>query len=286
VVAALGATRVTVGFERSDGYLPIAAYGLVGDCSSAALIGADGSIDWLCLPRFDKPSLFGRILDARRGGHWQICPTDEFRVVQRYRERTNILETVFSTATGTALVTDFMPVDEESVRRHGQLHRDPRMVRLVECLTGTVTIRHQFKPAPDYGAPAPRFLSPAGWGMHGDTATLHLCLQSTVQLKAATSRWRMYAGEAIALALRSDHPGPCTSCDKPWDLGLARDLARKTQEYWWDWVGRCGYQGPYQDPVVRSALCLKLMTYAPTGAIVAAPTTSLPEEVGGQRNWD
>ncbi|MBJ7608881.1 MAG: glycoside hydrolase family 15 protein [Candidatus Dormibacteraeota bacterium] len=276
---------MSVGFQRSDGYLPIAAYGLIGDCRSAALVSADGSVDWLCLPRFDDPSLFGRILDARRGGHWQICPVEDFRVVQRYRDRSNILETIFSTAGGTAVITDFMPIDDAGVSDHARPHPDPRVVRIVECLTGTVTVRHQFKPAPDYAMAKSRIVAD-GRRLHGDTEVLHICLQSTVALTAATSRWRMRAGDAIALGLRSDHPGSCHNTSKQWTVDRSRELARSTQEYWWQWIDGCTYQGPFQVPVVRSALCLKLMTYAPTGAIIAAPTTSLPEQVGGPRNWD
>ena len=285
MVAAAAAGRVSVGFERSDGYLPIAAYGLVGDCRSAALIGTDGSVDWLCLPRFDNPSLFGRLVDARRGGHWQLCPVGEYRTVQRYRDRTNILDTVFSTASGTAVVTDFMPIDEATVNHHARAHRDPRLVRIVECLTGRITLGHEFRPAPDYAAGSARFISD-GSRLHGDSASLHICVQSTVELRAQTLRWRLRAGDAIALALRTDQSGPCTSASMPWTVERARGLARVTQEFWRRWIDRCRYDGPYQDPVVRSALCLKLMTYAPTGAIIAAPTTSLPEEIGGQRNWD
>ncbi len=284
-MAALAAHPVSAGFVRTDGYLPIAAYALIGDCRSAALVGADGSMDWLCLPRFDDPSIFGRILDARRGGHWQVCPVGEYRAVQRYRDRNNILETIFSTATGTAVVTDFMPVDEKTIEHHARPHREPRVVRIVECLTGAVTLRHQFKPAPDYASNSVRFQAD-GWRLHANSADLHVCMQSTVAVTGATARWRMKAGEQIAMGLRSDRRGPCNSARHEWSVEHARDLARITQEYWWRWIDKCNYHGPYQKPVVRSALALKLMTYAPTGAIVAAPTTSLPEEVGGERNWD
>ncbi len=279
------ATRTMTGFERSDGYFPIEAYALIGDCRSAALLSPDGSIDWLCLPRFDDASLFGRILDARRGGHWQISPVGEYRVVQRYHNRTNIMATIFSTATGTVVVTDFMPIDEETIDHHARPHREARVVRIIECLTGTVTMRHQFKPAPDYANGRIRFQAD-GWRLHGTSATLHICMQSTVDVERLTERWRMTAGDEIALGLRSDRRGPCRSSRAGWSVEHAHTLLRTTQEYWWRWLGACTYQGPYQTPVVRSALALKLMTYSPTGAMVAAPTTSLPEEIGGERNWD
>ena len=276
---------MTTGFERIDGYLPIAAYGLIGDCRSAALVGSDASIDWLCLPRFDDPSLFGRILDARRGGFWQLVADGDHRCMQRYRDRTNLMETVFTTASGMAVVTDFMPVDDETVEHHARPHREPRVVRVIECLTGSVTMVQRFKPAPDYASTRVQFTSD-GWRMHANTAALHVCLQSTAPMKGPTTRWRMRAGDTIALALRTDRRGTCTSRGHLWSVDHARDLVRITQEFWWRWLNRFDYDGPYQPPVVRSALALKLMTYAPTGAIVAAPTTSLPEAIGGQRNWD
>jgi GH15 family glucan-1,4-alpha-glucosidase len=284
-VAALAHHPVTLGFERVDGYLPIAGYGLIGDCRSAALVGADGSIDWLCLPRFDDPSLFGRIVDGRRAGHWLVTPVASCRAAQRYRDRSNILETLFTTAAGIVLVTDFMPVDEPTVQHHARPHREPRLVRIVECLTGSVEMRHQFKPAPGYARERPDFHA-EGRTIHGETEALHVCLQATVPLSGATTRWRMRAGDVIALALRSDEVGGCRDASTYWSVEHARDLARITQEFWWRWIDRCNYEGPYQDPVVRSALALKLMTYAPTGAMVAAPTTSLPEQLGGSRNWD
>jgi len=117
--------------ERIDGYLPIGAYGLIGDCRSAALVGVDGSMDWLCLPRFDDPAVFGRILDAGKGGSWQLHPDEPHEVHQRYRDRTNLLDTVFATGTGVVVVTDFMPVDEHSVVQHAKPHAFPRVVRLV-----------------------------------------------------------------------------------------------------------------------------------------------------------
>jgi len=271
------------GAARVDGYLPIASYGLIGDCRSAALVGVDGSIDWLCLARFDDGSVFGRILDARKGGSWQLHPAGPHEVHQRYRDRTNLLDTVFSTTTGVAVVTDFMPVDAHGVLQHAKPHNQPRVVRLVECLAGEVTMRQMFDPAPDF-ARAPAELTMDGGRVHADARGLHLCLSSTVAMSGPDFSFTLRATEAAAFSLLSDTAGHCRG--EPWSLERARTLLRQSQRYWWRWIGQVDYRGPYQVHVWRSALALKLMTYAPTGAIVAAPTTSLPEELGGERNWD
>ena len=273
----------TVSHERIDGYLPIGAYGLIGDCRSAALVGGDGSIDWLCLPRFDDDALFARILDARRGGSWQLHPDEPHQVHQRYRDRTNLLDTVFATGTGVVVVTDFMPVDEHSVIQHAKPHNHPRVIRLVECLAGEMTMHQLFDPAPGF-ARTPVSLTMADGQIHADTAKLHLCLSSTVELDGPDDSFQLRATDAVAFAL---HTGPAGGCHaRPWSVERARASLRESQRYWWRWVGQVTYHGPYQQHVWRSALALKLMTYAPTGAIVAAPTTSLPEDIGGERNWD
>ena len=273
----------TVSHERIDGYLPIGAYGLIGDCRSAALVGVDGSIDWLCLPRFDDDALFGRILDARKGGSWQLHPDEPHQVHQRYRDRTNLLDTVFATGSGVVVVTDFMPVDEHSVIQHAKPHNHPRVIRLVECLAGEMTMHHLFDPAPGF-ARTPVSLTMADGQIHADTAKLHLCLSSTVELDGPDDSFQLRATDAVAFAL---HTGPAGGGRaRPWSVERARASLRESQRYWWRWVGQVNYHGPYQQHVWRSALALKLMTYAPTGAIVAAPTTSLPEDIGGERNWD
>ena len=271
------------GVERIDGYLPIGAYALIGDCRSAALVGADGSVDWLCLPRFDSDSVFGRILDAEHGGFWQICPEAPFRTHQRYRDRTNILDTVFATEAGVATVTDFMPVAHGSLRQHARQSDEPRLIRVVECIAGEVTLRHTFEPAPQFAQAKADFTISARH-IHADTDALHVCLTSTVDLGALDAELNLAVGDAVAFALRSGHAGHCGALS--WSVDRALDRLRTTRDYWWHWMAGCRYDGPYQQHVWRSALALKLMTYAPTGAIVAAPTTSLPEAIGGERNWD
>jgi GH15 family glucan-1,4-alpha-glucosidase len=270
--------------DRVDGYLPIAAYGLVGDCRSAALVGHDGSIDWLCLPRFDHPSIFGRILDARKGGHWQIAPRGPHEVVQRYNDRSNVLRTIFSTRTGHVVVNDFMPMHGDTVGHEARPHSHPRLVRLVECLSGEVSMRNDIVPAPDYARCATHTFRCEDGRYHGESDDLHVCIRATCALAGPREVIPMREGDAVAFALATNTPGECDPLE--WDVERAWRLLRETQEYWWRWVGRVQYDGPYQEPVWRSALALKLMTYSPTGAIVAAPTTSLPELVGGERNWD
>jgi len=274
------------GVDRTGGYLPIGAYGLIGDCRSAALVGVDGSIDWCCLPRFDSPSLFGRILDARDGGHWQLRPRGAYRAEQRYDDRTNILRTIFSAPTGMVQVIDFMPVDEETIGHHARPHHRPRIIRIVDCLTGSVSMEHRLAPRPDYGR-SPDGFRAEGRRFHGDAGGLHFCVVSTAEIRGATGRFTLHAGDAVALSLRCQRDsGDCTTSENAWTVERALSLLRETQAYWWRWIGRVRYAGAYPEAVWRSALALKLMIYAPTGAIVAAPTASLPEAIGGRRNWD
>jgi GH15 family glucan-1,4-alpha-glucosidase len=263
--------------------LPIAAYGLIGDCRSAALVGADGSIDWLCLPRFDDESVFGRLLDARRGGYWQIAPTIPHRTHQRYRDRTNLLDTVFTTETGVVVVTDFMPTSERHQGQHGRTHDEARLVRFVECVAGEVEMGCEFDPRPDYGR-SEAALSLEGNRIHADVESLHLCVMSTRDVSGTHELVQMRTGDAMAFGLRAASPRRCAA--SRWTLERARELLRQTQLFWWKWLSEMRYEGPYQLLVWRSAMTLKLLTYAPTGAILAAPTTSLPEWIGGDRNWD
>ena len=268
---------------RVDGYLPIGDYGVIGDCRSAALVGVDGSVDWCCLPRFDSPSIFGRLLDEKRGGSWQVAPVEEYTSRQDYADKTNILRTIFQTVDGMAILTDFMPVHAADVKQHARPHPHPRIVRMVTGLAGTVRMKMKVDLRPDYGG-LPNPLTADGGRLHGNAGGHHFCISGTKPLRGRTVEFKVRPGETVAFALAVNHAG---HCGRPMDdVESSRALRRATQQYWWQWINQCTYTGPYQNLVWRSALTLKMLTYAPTGALVAAPTTSLPEWVGGERNWD
>ena len=269
--------------ERIDGYLPIGDYGLIGDCRSAALVGMDGSIDWMCLPRFDDASIFARILDDERGGYWQIAPATPYRVTHAYRDRTNLLQRSFVCDGGRLLCVDFMPVEEETMRRDAVPHHEPRLIRMVECVGGEVVVDCDLMPAPDYARA--RFDGSISHGrFHADVGDLHICFRSSRPIDGPLTRLHLRVGEMVAFSVSTDDRGQCRGPDLTTDS--ARAMLRASREFWWRWVHGMHYLGPYQQPVWRSALALKLMTYSPTGAIIAAPTTSLPESIGMARNWD
>lgn len=224
------------------------------------------------------------MLDAERGGFWQIVPDGPYHVRQTYRDRTNILDTIFVTPTGMVTVTDFMPAYYSSMKQHARLHNEPRVIRLVQCSAGKVRMRHRFHPRPQFGRSDVAFSLDTPRMLHADVGTVHLCMDATVDLQTGDHDFEIGVGEAAAFSLRSSRVG--AHAERQWSVELALRSFRETRRFWWQWVGQIRYDGPYQERVTRSALALKLMTYSPTGAIVAAPTTSLPELIGGDRNWD
>ncbi|MCK8519506.1 glycoside hydrolase family 15 protein [Methanoculleus sp. 7T] len=261
-----------------DEYQPIEAYGVIGNGHTVALVSSRGSIDWLCFHRFDSPSLFARILDPDRGGYWSIQPEEPFGSSHRYREATNILETTFQRTDGTVILQDFM--DIASVARLRRLPAPGRLIRIAECTEGKVGIVCNCLPRPNYARTRPEF------ALHGNQATFGtytLTGPATWQVddasEALTCRVALHAGEMAAFTL-------ATEDDAALPQLTPEDSLTVTSDYWRQWSGNCTYDGPYRDIVIRSALTLKLMTYTPSGAIVAAPTTSLPETFGGERNWD
>ena len=237
--------------ERIDGYLPLRDYALIGDGHTSALVGRDGAIDWLCLPNCDSPPVFDRLLDAEAGGCFELVPDTPFEAVRRYREGTNVLETTFSTAAGSVRLTDAMTVAEPERRE---------LVRIVDAREGRVRMRWRFVPRLDFGRGR-------------STVDLHLRTWD-----AGEGSFELEPGSRATFALRlGSEP---TSRDE-----VERDVERSSA-FWMDWSGRAQYDGPWREAVVRSALVLKLLQFEPTGAIVAAPTTSLPERIGGGLNWD
>ena len=266
-------------------YPPIHEYALVGDCRTGALISSRGSIDWLCLPRFDSPSCFNRLLDWNHGGYCAIHPNNFFRTRRWYRPNTAVLTTEFLTADGRAQLTDLMPVAADP-RQTAVLYPHRQVLRRIEGLEGTVQFSLTIQPRPDDGRTIPRFQARGGAGYCADfggrmlfvavnapmdIAPGKLSGTATVRKGDRITLWMVYAEEAPAV-----YP----------HLSTAEKAIDDTVSYWTGWTDQCRYSGPSREQVLRSAITLKLLSYAPSGAIVAAPTTSLPERFGGDLNWD
>ncbi|MBK9176862.1 MAG: glycoside hydrolase family 15 protein [Flavobacteriales bacterium] len=253
----------------------IADHGLIGNCRTAALVSSRGEITWMCAPHFDSPFLFARLLDHARGGSWELQPTEAFRSNHEYMPGTNVLVTTYTCDGGRVRTLDLMDVTPES----GSTEPRPgALFRIVQCLEGTVRMRSRCMPRPGNGVIGPVF------NLHGNDAhfgafrcTAPGPWEVDAQAHAIDHWMTMSAGERCAYALSG--PGMESAVD-------AFDALDGTLAYWHDWSARCTYIGPYRTAVVRSVLTLKLLHDQDTGAIAAAPTTSLPEEIGGVRNWD
>jgi GH15 family glucan-1,4-alpha-glucosidase len=273
---------------ESASYPPIDDYALIGDCRSAGLVSRDGSLDWLCLPRFDSPSIFAALLDVEKGGRFLVRPLGEFRTERRYLANTNVLETVFRTPTGACVLRDLMSVSSEEDKR-AHLTPEHEVLRELEGLEGEVEVEILYAPRPDYGRVCPLLEERGALGLRCEIDGTSLTLRSEMPLeltdgdRSASGFARIRSGERKYLSLTYSMEAPAVVTL----LGeIARGRIERTVRWWQEWANRCTYEGPYRDAVVRSALALKLMTYAPSGALVAAPTTSLPEAIGGVRNWD
>lgn len=263
-------------------YEPIEEYALIGNMRTAALVGVNGSIDWLCYPRFDSPSVFAAILDDKKGGRFQIRSTSQ-KVKERqfYWSGTNVLVTRFYSAEGVGEVEDFMPINEEP-----ESHR--RIVRLLRCSRGEMRFQVYCRPAFDYARAQHQARQvDSGVIFKGPDLTLGLAAPVPFELDengAAFAEFTLEEGEAVTFVLRGmDEEVDC-------DFGLSHaeavPLFEETVDWWRKWLAQCNYTGRWRETVHRAALTMKLLTYEPTGAIVAAPTTSLPEHIGGVRNWD
>jgi GH15 family glucan-1,4-alpha-glucosidase len=277
-------------------YKEIGSYGIVGDLRTVALIGLDGSVDWLCYPDLDSPSVFGALLDERKGGRFLIQPLEEFDAAARYLDRTNVLCTRFRTRSGILRVTDFMQIPRLFRDLEDGNDDEPRaLYRCLDLEQGEMRIRVLFQPRFDYARIEPR-LEPLEGGVYAAGGGWSIALTATRQLElqegGAAAVWHLQRGERVWLRLGSTRSGRCSSrdmrCEPP---SRSEQALQRTVSFWRDWLersetGRTLSFGPYREMVERSALALKLLSYAPTGTIAAAATTSLPESVGGVRNWD
>ncbi|HEU5231185.1 MAG TPA: glycoside hydrolase family 15 protein [Ktedonobacteraceae bacterium] len=297
-------------------YQPINSYGVIGDCHSTVLISPDGAIDWGCLPDFDSPAIFCRLLDGERGGYFQIAPDrDTIPGSQRYLRGSNVLQTRFTSTTNELVLTDFMPVEtlrawpykgmsnNTWTRDDGSCHC---LVRIVECTHGEMSIKILLKATPDYAGSVSEVSLAAdnmgalisGGNQHAALAIVGANLLPSFAMMVVQdeddwhptimARVTLREGERLLFALGMGRSAQAARRlveielhQRNFDAELAHTL-----HCWRDWIAGCTYEGPYMDWVQRSVLTLKMMTYAPTGAIVAAPTTSLPEDIGGIRNWD
>jgi GH15 family glucan-1,4-alpha-glucosidase len=268
-------------------YRPIRDYAILGDGNTAVLVSRDGSIDWCCWPNFDSGAVFCRLLDARRGGWFSVGPAGRHSAKREYAPDTNVLVTTFEGEGGSFRLTDLMPIQQQSADRRGQeLAPSHRILRLIEGVSGTSRVHVEFRPTFDF-ARARTEIVPHTHGAvaQSDHAFLSLACPAAFEVGedgVARADMEVAADQRfwMALAFGEDPqkaPGAAAHGD--------RDL-KVTLKYWQDWLGQCRYEGPYSGLVHRSALALKLLIFSPTGALVAAPTTSLPEVIGGVRNWD
>jgi GH15 family glucan-1,4-alpha-glucosidase len=261
----------------SDNPLSVEDYAIIGDCTTAALVGLNGSIDWLCWPRFDSGACFAALLGHAKHGRWSICPADEATQVTRsYLEDTLVLETVFQTAAGSFAVIDFMPTQQATTS----------VVRIIEGRQGKVPVRMHLTLRFDYGSSVPwvsRLADESGVvAIAGrNLAALRASVELHGENLSTTSDFQVGANDRswFVLSYGQSHQPPPAAVD-------VEAALHETVTFWRKWTTRCTYRGKRRDAVMRSLLTLKAMTFGETGAIVAAPTTSLPEQLGGPRNWD
>src|SRR6266404_1034002 len=254
----------------------IEEYALIGDCETAALVGKDGSIDWLCWPRFDSGACFAAILGTPEHGRWQIAPVKSAsRVTRRYRKSTLILETEIETEHGAVAIIDFMPVRETQ----------SNLVRLVRGIRGEVQIKMELSLRFDYGQSVPWVTRMEDGSLRAIAGPNMVVLRTSAPLRGedlkTVSEFTVKEGETVPFVLT--YVASHLVLPEAIDVETAQ---QKTESFWREWASRCSYEGPWTEAVERSLITLKALTYSLTGGILAAPTTSLPEKLGGERNWD
>lgn len=267
----------------------LADYSLIGNCRSAALVSKQGSIDWCCIPEFHSPSIFARLLDTSIGGFFAIRPSHAYQSNQTYLDYTNVVETSFDNDEGRVLLRDAF-VAREQDEKVRSLFPDHEILRIVEGVVGSVKMKMEYSPRKNYGKDSPGLKDYKACGIHFVTRENVLIFQSTLTAihpdennEKVEAEFLIQQGEKIifSLSCSCQHPAIIPEIKR-----TAHDRMQGTIQYWKSWIGKCAYQGIFKDSVLRSALTLKLLTHAASGAIIAAPTTSLPEALGGVRNWD
>lgn len=275
-------------------YKRLEEYGLIGNMNSAALVGRDGSIDWLCMPAFDSPAVFSAILDDEKGGFFSITSDEAHDRRQIYFPETNVLTSRFGANDSVAQITDFMPIGPQRditgqlVGNGTSRGNERRLVRYVQGVMGETKLRLECRPKFNFGATSHTVeMTDAGVIFRaetGDRLSLSIPCDFSIREGGVVAEFTLRSTEAITFSLEwmtEDGPKP-----KMLSASQGEALFRDTVDFWRQWVSRCEYSGRWREQVIRSLLTLKLLTYSPTGAIIAAPTTSLPEEIGGGRNWD
>ena len=273
------------------GYNPISDYGLISNVHTCALVSKSGSIDWACFPRFDSRSVFARILDKEKGGYFAVRPRGSFESNRHYLPGTNILETTFRTPSGVAVLTDYMPVHEHPIPGHPrEAFPYQQIARILHCSSGSVDFEVICQPRFSYGAIIPHCLA-----LTLETGYTHggadgLAFYSSAPFHEADyafhSEGRLQTGEIACFAVTYTIPNHAHELEVKFDAGDLLRRLEETKSFWLNWSRQFNFDGPHKDEVLRSALTLKALTYAPTGGLVAAPTCSLPEVMGGERNWD
>ena len=275
--------RGNVGFRWPE----IQDYGIIGDSRSAALVSREGSIDWLCWPRFDKPAIFAALLDRERGGYWRISPVRRASIERHYLPDSNVLETQFNDQSGTVILTDLMPVGGVHCSGPNALLPDHEIIRKAVCIAGELELDIQFSPMAEYGKRAVQIRKFGNLGLRMLVGRGAYWLRSSVALSMsdgfAHARIVLRAGESLRFSFTYSEEAPAVlpTLDRSLD-----DRIDQTVSHWQQWGRSTTYDGVYRNEVIRSALALKLLSFAPSGAMIAAPTTSLPESLAGGLNWD
>jgi GH15 family glucan-1,4-alpha-glucosidase len=269
----------------AEAYPPIADYAAIGDGRTVALISRAGAIEWLCLPHFSAPSVFGAMLDRSSGGTFSVAPEQAHTSTRRYADETNVLETTYHTPTGVVRVTDFMPMPANARR----LEPMRELLRIVEGIEGSVTVRVFADARPNYGRNRTKTLRRGALGWRWSWRDELLTLDTDAPLSPAKNEHALDARITVAAGSKYS----LSLCYTKGDIGVSAPLGAASEHrlattlaWWRQWASRCSYDGPYRDAVLRSALTLKLLTYSLSGGVIAAPTTSLPEALGSNRNWD